>query len=947
MVIARLEAERQALALMDHPHIARFLDAGTTASGRPFFVMEPVDGVPITEYCDQNRLTPKERLELFVPVCQAIQHAHQKGIIHRDIKPTNVLVTLQNGQPVPKVIDFGIAKAIDQRLAERTVFTQLGVIVGTPEYMSPEQAKLTGLAVDTRSDIYSLGVLLYELLTGSTPLQRQRVREAAFTEVLQRIREEEPQKPSTRLSTMQLTASIAAQRGTEPAKLTKLVRGDLDWIVMKALEKDPARRYETANGLARDIQRHLEGDPVEAGPPSALYRLRKLAGKHRAALVTATAFAAMLVAGTVVSTWQAVRATRAEAVARRDRDAAIAARTAETDARGRAEDAERASRTEAEKARAVNRFLTEDLLSQAEPEYNAADSKVTLLEVLDRAAEKVADRFRDQSEVEDAVRRTIAGTYHGLGVFDKSERNWRAVAELERRRSGPDSAEAWESLAQAGHTLFHLGRYDEALDLLSKSRDAMVSPRGPDHPKTLVVMANLASAYREAGRFADAIPLLEEVLRRRKANPDRDDPEINSAMANLALAYREAGRFAEAIPLLEEVIRFDKALKGEDSPFTLTAMNNLALSYQTASRLPEAITLFEEGAPAPQRRLGPDHPSTLTAMNNLAGAYQTADRPRDALPLFEEVYGLMKARLGPDHPNTLVALNNLGVNYLNTGRLDQALPVFEEASRRMKAKLGPDHPHTLSALFNIARVHQSAGRPAQALPLFEEVYGLMKAKLGPDHPNTLVVMYTLAVTCRDTGRLDRALPLLEEVYGLMKAKLGPDHPYTTNAVLMLALTCRDTGRLDRALPLLEEIVTRRKTKLGSDHAETLLAESQLVRAYLDARRWDDAEVAARECLEISSRTQPDGWLRFHTMSQLGAALAGLKKYPEAEPLLVGGYEGLRARERGIPASPGKILAVAGDRIVTLYEAWGKADQAAAWKAKLGLADLPAGVFARP
>ena len=276
-VVARFEAERQALALMDHNHIAKVLDAGTTDSGRPFFVMELVRGVPITEYCDQNRLTAKERLELVLPVCRAIQHAHQKGIIHRDIKPTNVLVTLHDGQPMPKVIDFGVAKAIDQRLTERTLFTQLGVVVGTPEYMSPEQAQLGGRDIDTRSDIYSLGVLLYELLTGSTPLERQRLREAAFTEVLRRIREEEPHRPSTRLLTTEETASVAARRGTEPAKLAKLVRGDLDWIVMKALEKDRTRRYETANGLARDIERYLHDEPVEAGPPSSGYRLRKLA----------------------------------------------------------------------------------------------------------------------------------------------------------------------------------------------------------------------------------------------------------------------------------------------------------------------------------------------------------------------------------------------------------------------------------------------------------------------------------------------------------------------------------------------------------------------------------------------------------------------------------------------------------------------------------------------
>ncbi len=282
-MIARFEAERQALALMDHHNIAKVFDAGTTESGRPFFVMELVSGVPITEYCDRNRLTPKQRLELFVAVCQAIQHAHQKGIIHRDIKPSNVLVTLHDDKAVPKVIDFGVAKAIDQRLTERTLFTQFGVILGTPEYMSPEQSQMSGLDIDTRSDIYSLGVLLYELLTGSTPLERGRLREAAFAEVLRRIREEDPPRPSTRLETTQQTASIAAQRSTEPARLARLVRGDLDWIVMKALEKDRTRRYESAGGLARDVQRHLAGDPVEAGPPSALYRLGRFAQASRRA----------------------------------------------------------------------------------------------------------------------------------------------------------------------------------------------------------------------------------------------------------------------------------------------------------------------------------------------------------------------------------------------------------------------------------------------------------------------------------------------------------------------------------------------------------------------------------------------------------------------------------------------------------------------------------------
>ena len=397
-VIARFEAERQALALMNHPNIAGVFDAGATPEGRPYFAMEYVHGIPITEYCDKQRLSIRERLTLFVDVCAGVQHAHQKGIIHRDIKPSNVLVTTQDEKHTPKIIDFGVAKATSQRLTERTVFTELGQLIGTPEYMSPEQAEMTNLDIDTRTDVYSLGVLLYELLAGERPFDSKALRAAGLAEIQRTLREDEPPRPSSRISSLGAGSTVSAtNRRVDSRGLAKALEGDLDWITMKALEKDRVRRYETAHALALDIERHLNDEPVLAGPPSGLYRVKKLFHRHRGPFLAAAAIVLALVAGVIGTSWALLKAVRAE------RQAAASAVEA---------------RRQTAIAQSVNAFLNEDLLAVARPSAARGQGKdVTMREVLDVAAERIDEssktggRFAGEPLVEAQIRSTLGDTY--------------------------------------------------------------------------------------------------------------------------------------------------------------------------------------------------------------------------------------------------------------------------------------------------------------------------------------------------------------------------------------------------------------------------------------------------------------------------------------------------------------------------------------------------------
>jgi eukaryotic-like serine/threonine-protein kinase len=710
-VLSRFEAERQALAVMDHPHIAKVLDGGVTDQGHPFFVMEYVKGVPITDFCNQAKVTVEGRLKLFVKVCQAVQHAHQKGIIHRDLKPSNILVCLYDGQPIPKVIDFGLAKAMHQPLTEHTLYTAHGLMVGTPLYMSPEQAEFNNLDIDTRTDIYSLGVILYELLTGSTPLDRQRFKDAAWQEAVRLIKEEEPSKPSTKLSTSGSLPTVAAQRGLEPAQLSRAVRGDLDWIVMKALDKERSRRYETANGLARDIERYLADDVVEARPPSATYRLRKLVRRNQGLVVAASLIALVLVGGIAGTTWgmiRAVQAQRAEAArAEGERLAKLEAEAQETKAMAAAS-AEKAAKEQAQKR----------------------------LAQIEKGNEIITSIFTDLD---------IRKEKKGAGPLEAvlAERLVKAASQLEGEAVGDPLVVAGLQ-DRLGLSLLSLGHPTGAIPLFAKARETRRSHLGPDHPDTLSSMHNLAEGYLAAGKLDQALPLLEETVKGRKAKLGADHAETLDSMNNLALCYESAGKLDIAIPLLEQTLKLARTKLGAEHSTTLACINNLASAYGSVGKQELALPLYEEAVKLAKAKLGADHPDTLVTMNNLALGYKSAGKLRLALPLLEETFNLMKANLGGDHPNTLTSMNNLASAYGDAGKLELALPLYEETVKLKKAKLGADHPDTLVSMNNLASAYQSAGKMDLALSLFEETLRLRTGKLGAGHPDTIASLQNLA-----------------------------------------------------------------------------------------------------------------------------------------------------------------------------------------------------------
>jgi serine/threonine protein kinase len=786
----RFLVEAEITGGLEHPGIVPVYGLGADADGRPYYAMRFIKGESLKEaiqrfHGDGDRagdaaarsLAFRKLLRGFTDVCNAVDYAHDRGVLHRDIKPGNIIVG-QYGETL--VVDWGVAKpmgvpeagrassegALIPSSASGSAETLPGIALGTPAYMSPEQAGGELDRLGPRSDVYSLGATLYALLTGRSPFEGDDVRE-----VLGRVQRGDFAPPR------------AIAPGIDPA---------LEAVCLKAMAREPADRYATSRALAEDLEWWMADEPVSAWREPLSARARRWARRHRTG---ATSAAAALLAGLIGLLALAAVQSRYN----------------------------RELKASLQRAEAVLTFLEADVLTAARPEgqEGGLGKDVTVREAIDDAEPNIAERFKDQPLVEADIRGTLGTTYHYLGETALAIRQFKRALELRR-------------------------------DLLD-----------PDHPDTLISRNNLAAAYLTAGRTAEAIALHETTL------------------------------------------KLSESKLGTDHPDTLISRNNLALAYQAAGRTAEAIALHEAMIKLSESKHGPDHPDSIASRNNLATAYLAAGRTAEAIALHEATLKLREAKLGADHPDTLTTRNNLGAAYCDAGRTAEAIALHEATLKLSEAKRGADHPDILFSRNNLALAFQAAGRTGEAVALFEATLKLREAKLGADHPGTLVSRNNLAAAYESLDRWAEAEALRRDALARRRKITRPDSP----------LLAGDLAALGR----------------------NLLRQS----------RWSEAESLLREALAIRAKAAPDDWGRYDAMSLLGGSLLGQGRYAEAEPLIVAGYEGMKAREARI-VMPGRFrLREAAERVIHLYEAWNRPDRATAWKAQLGLPDLPAEVFARP
>jgi eukaryotic-like serine/threonine-protein kinase len=962
-VVARFEQERQALAVMDHPNVARVFDGGVTASGRPYFVMEHVDGEPITAYADRRRLTLRERLELFVPVCEAVQHAHHKGLIHRDLKPSNVLVAEIEGKPVPKVIDFGVAKAVAGEGWANTAHTQSGMVIGTPLYMSPEQVA-GETDVDTRADVYSLGVMLYELLAGEVPFDAAVLRKAALAEVQRIIREETPPKPSTRLAQLAdaRTTTVAEARSASRERLAGELRRELDWIPLMALRKERERRYESPQALADDLRRYLEGRPLRAAPESRAYLARKFVRRNRVQVAAAAAVFVALGAGLVVALWQRNEAILAQE-AEKERaeqlqevsdfqsrmlvqiDAATAGVELMRDVRGRfAAALEKAGVPDAERTTRV------DALWQELARVNATDTAAAMIDrtILKPAIVEVDARFKDQPAVDATLRQALARVCFQIGLGEKALPLQTMSLANSRRSRGEEHPDTLAALANMGMILQSQGRFDEAEPYIRQALDTRSRALGLDHPETLQSMNDMGVLLHMQGRPEDAERHLRDAFERSRRVQGEDHPDTLVFLVNLGALLNTRGDLAEAERCFQEVLEKHRRVLGEEHPDTLVSLNNMGFILQQQGKIESAEALLREALERTRRVRGEEHPDTLVAMGNTAMLLEAQQRLGEAEALHREVLEVRRRTLGVAHPDTLLSIANLGALLQVEGRVVEAEALLREALAGRRGVLGDDHPDTLLSLANLGSMLEMQTRVVEAEALFREAAERGRRVLGVEHPDTLLAINSLAMLLESTGRPDEAEPLMRETLELRRQTLGGEHPITLVAIGNLAVMLEAQGKRDEAEELFRAALETGGRVFGERHP-LMLAWTGDLGALLrmqgrDAEALDllvPVEQAAREAF---AGTDARGFASM--LATLGRARVGLgydaERFRLAEACLLEAYP-MYVEARG--AEDAETLGCV-EGLERLYSAWHAAEpggrfdaKAREWKARLEAASM--------